>query len=154
MSPRDTQWFLAGTLTGMIAGALGFYLLFGSNTVSSNTVTQNTAAERPPEAAQPQATPPPNLLMPGDRWPSQADANSLSGKPPADPTHATQAGALDEVTRKLAQRLATQGGSDEDWSLLAQSYDYMGRAADAQAARKHIAKMTERPARKSPVGTD
>src|SRR5271168_2333956 len=68
MSPRDTQWFLAGAATGLIVGALGFYLLFGSNTVSSNTVTQNTAAASPPEATQPQASTP-NLLMPGDRWP-------------------------------------------------------------------------------------
>jgi hypothetical protein len=128
MSPRDTQWFLAGAATGLIAGALGFYLLFGSNTVTSNTV--------PPQAATP------NLLMPGDRWPTPADANSVSGTPAAatDASHATQAGALDEVTRKLAQRLATQGGSDEDWNLLAQSYDYMGRTEDARAARKHIAK--------------
>ena len=134
MSPRDTQWFLAGAATGLIAGALGFYLLFGSNTVTSNTVTQNTVA------------PNPNLLMPGDRWPTPADANSVSGSAPTDTPHATQstqstqAGALDEVTRKLAQRLATQGGSDEDWNLLAQSYDYMGRTEDARAARKHIAK--------------
>ncbi len=130
MSPRDTQWFLAGAATGLVAGALGFYLLFGSNTVTSNTVTQNTPA------------PNPNLLMPGDRWPTPADANSVSGTPPdtAHATQSTQAGALDEVTRKLAQRLATQGGSDEDWNLLAQSYDYMGRTEDARAARKHIAK--------------
>jgi hypothetical protein len=140
MSPRDTQWFLAGAATGLIAGALGFYLLFGSNTVSSNTVTQNSVAASPtPEAARPEAATP-NLLMPGDRWPTPADANSISGTPAPDPTHATQAGALDEVTHKLAQRLATQGGSDEDWNLLAQSYDYMGRTDDARAARKHIAK--------------
>ena len=117
-------------MTGVIAGALGFYLLFGSNTVSSPTVTQNSSVVPPAN---------PNLLMPGDRWPSEADANSVSGTPaPTDTTHETQAGALDEVTRKLAQRLATQGGSDADWSLLAQSYDYMGRAEDARAARKHI----------------
>ena len=135
MSPRDIQWFLAGAATGLIAGALGFYLLFGSNTVTSNTVTQNSLAMPPPQASTP------DLLMPGDRWPTPADANSVSSTPtPTDPTHASQAGALDEVTRKLAQRLATQGGSDDDWNLLAQSYDYMGRADDARAARKHIAK--------------
>jgi cytochrome c-type biogenesis protein CcmH/NrfG len=134
MSPRDTQWFLAGAATGLIAGALGFYLLFGSNTVTSNTVTQNSVAATPPPASTP------DLLMPGDRWPTPADANSISASARTDTTHATQAGALDEVTRKLAQRLATQGGSDEDWNLLAQSYDYMGRTEDARAARKHIAK--------------
>ena len=144
MSPRDTQWFLAGAAAGVIAGALGFYLLFGSRTVTSNTVTQNTppGAVRPdaasPEAARSPATPA-DLLMPGDRWPSEAEANSISGTP-AEKPHETHAGALDEVTRNLAQRLATQGGTDDEWRLLAQSYDYMGRTEDARAARNHIHK--------------
>jgi cytochrome c-type biogenesis protein CcmH/NrfG len=49
------------------------------------------------------------------------------------------AGSLDAVTRNLAARLAAKGGSDDDWNLLAQSYEYMGRASDAQAARSHVA---------------
>jgi hypothetical protein len=99
---------------------LGFYLLSGSNTVSSPTVTQN-------------------LLMPGDTWPNAADANSVSSATPAAKTTETNAGALDEVTRNLAQRLANNGGTDDEWRLLAQSYDYMGRTEDARAARTHIA---------------
>ena len=51
----------------------------------------------------------------------------------------TNAGSLDEVTQKLATRLATKGGSDSEWQLLAESYDYLGRAADAKAARAHVA---------------
>jgi cytochrome c-type biogenesis protein CcmH len=51
----------------------------------------------------------------------------------------TSAGSLDDVTRKLATRLAAKGGTDSEWKLLAESYDYMGRAADAKAARAHIA---------------
>ena len=119
MSPRDTYWFLAGTASGLVAGALGFYLLSGSNTVSSHTVTQN-------------------LLMPGDTWPSAADASSVSD-PPAAKTNETGAGALDDVTRNLAQRLTNNGGTDDEWRLLAQSYDYMGRTEEARAARTHIA---------------
>jgi cytochrome c-type biogenesis protein CcmH len=127
MSPRDTQWFLAGAASGLVAGALGFYLLFGSNTVSSNTVTRNTAPETR------------NLLMPGDTWPTVADADSVSAAP-ADPSNQAEAGgALDEVTRNLAQRLAQQGGTDDEWRLLAQSYEFMGRTEDARAARTHIA---------------
>lgn len=143
MSPRDTQWFLAGAASGLVAGALGFYLLFGSNTVSSNTVTRNAPAETPPttqstpDAARPEAAAP-NLLMPGDTWPTVADANSVSAAPP-DTSNQTQAGALDEVTRNLAQRLAQQGGTDDEWRLLAQSYEFMGRTEDARAARTHIA---------------
>jgi cytochrome c-type biogenesis protein CcmH len=38
---------------------------------------------------------------------------------------------------RLEARLAAQGGSDSDWELLAQTYEFMGRAADAQGARAH-----------------
>ena len=134
MSSRNIQWFIAGAASGLVAGALGFYLLFGSNTVSPNTVIRNTTAETP---ATTQSTSP-NLLMPGDTWPTVADANSVSATP-ADKTNETHAGALDEVTRNLAERLATKGGTDDEWRLLAQSYDYMGRTEDARAARTHIA---------------
>ena len=49
------------------------------------------------------------------------------------------AGSLDEVTRKLAGRLAARGGSEDEWLLLAQSYDYMGLTGEAAAARAHVA---------------
>jgi hypothetical protein len=69
---------------------------------------------------------------------------SASSRPSPHPVSATSqsdsnAGSLDEVTRGLAARLAANGGSDDDWRLLAQSYEYMGRTDAAEAARKHIA---------------
>ncbi len=51
----------------------------------------------------------------------------------------TSAGSLDEVTGKLAARLAIKGGSEADWRLLAESYDYMGKSQEAADARAHIA---------------
>jgi cytochrome c-type biogenesis protein CcmH/NrfG len=67
---------------------------------------------------------------------------STSSTQPAA-AHTTQptaaAGSLDEVTHKLATRLATTGGSDSEWTLLAESYDYLGRTAEAAAARAHSA---------------
>jgi len=129
MSPRDTYWFLAGTASGLMAGALSVYLLVGTSTHPTATNTSN-------------------LLMPGDSWPTLADA-SVAGTDPAGPaatndgsvtaTKDANAGALDEVTRSLAERLATKGGTDDEWRLLAQSYDYMGRTEDARAARTHVA---------------
>jgi cytochrome c-type biogenesis protein CcmH len=38
----------------------------------------------------------------------------------------------------LETRLARGGGSDADWTLLAQAYDYLGRPEDARQARAHI----------------
>jgi cytochrome c-type biogenesis protein CcmH len=37
----------------------------------------------------------------------------------------------------LAARLAREGGSEGDWALLAQAYDFLGRPEDAQRARAH-----------------
>lgn len=117
MSSRDTYWFIAGAASGLMVGALGVYLLVGS---PAPVQTNN-----------------PDLLMPGDRWPTLADADS-TGTVPSDTPDRTGAGSLDTVTRNLAQRLATKGGTDDEWRLLAQSYEYMGRTDDARAARKHV----------------
>ena len=129
MSPRDTCWFLAGAASGLMAGALGVYLFVGTSTHPAATNTSN-------------------LLMPGDSWPTLADT-SVAGTDPTSPavtnddsataTKSANAGALDEVTRSLAERLATKGGTDDEWRLLAQSYDYMGRTEEARAARTHVA---------------
>ncbi|MBS0416724.1 MAG: hypothetical protein JSR66_03355 [Proteobacteria bacterium] len=74
--------------------------------------------------------------------------------PPTPPVHhatmspqpSATAGSMDDVTNKLAARLATEGGSDNDWRLLAESYDYLGRKADADAARAHIASASPKAA--------
>jgi hypothetical protein len=128
MSPRDTYWFLAGTASGLMAGALGVYLVIGADTHPAPTNTSN-------------------LLMPGDSWPTVADADAVAADPTgaavttdsATTTAGANAGTLDEVTRSLAQRLETKGGTDNEWRLLAQSYDYMGRTEEARAARTHVA---------------
>ena len=139
MSPRDTYWFLAGTAAGLMLGALGVYLLVSSratDTAAVATADRTTTANTP------------DLLMPGDKWPTLADAAGVGTSGTASDTtgapsaHAAAAGrenggSLEEVTRSLAQRLATKGGTDDEWRLLAQSYDYMGRTEEARAARTH-----------------
>lgn len=49
---------------------------------------------------------------------------------------AGKARSLEEATAGLEARLARQGGSPSDWTLLAQSYEFLGRTADAQRARE------------------
>lgn len=49
----------------------------------------------------------------------------------------TAAGSMEIAVTELGARLATLGGSDADWDLLAQSYDFLGRASDAALARQH-----------------
>jgi hypothetical protein len=126
MSSRETYWFLSGTAVGLVAGALGVYLLLGGRSPTASTVT-NTESASTARAS--------DLLMPGDSWPTVADANATG----STQANQTNAGTLDDVTRSLAQRLATKGGTDDEWRLLAQSYDYMGRTDDARAARAHTA---------------
>jgi len=49
---------------------------------------------------------------------------------------AATAGSMDAAVSGLERRLAAGGGGDGDWELLAKSYEFMGRAADAVAARQ------------------
>jgi cytochrome c-type biogenesis protein CcmH len=49
---------------------------------------------------------------------------------------AGKAQSLEAATAGLEARLARQGGSANDWTLLAQSYEFLGRTADAQRARE------------------
>jgi hypothetical protein len=47
------------------------------------------------------------------------------------------AGSMEEMLSRLEARLAAQGGTDADWELLAQTYEFVGRAEDARLARAH-----------------
>lgn len=46
-------------------------------------------------------------------------------------------GSMAEVTAKLAAKLAAQGGSDADWQLLQQSYEFLGDSNAAELAKQH-----------------
>ncbi len=116
MSPRDLYWFLAGSLVATVA-AVSLRTSFATHslepTARINTVAATQLDERDVHAAE--------LI------------SARSGAPPQ-----RSAGSLEEVTQKLSSRLTTDGGTQEEWRLLAQSYDYMGRAQEAAAARAHI----------------
>ncbi|HEY6925434.1 MAG TPA: hypothetical protein VI653_18295 [Steroidobacteraceae bacterium] len=150
MSPRDTYWFIAGAASGLMVGALAAYLLVGSPATAVVAASDSARAQ----------TNTPDPLMPGDRWPTLADADStgslasdskITSGATATPSR-TGAGSLDAVTRSLAQRLATKGGTDDEWRLLAQSYEYMGRADDARAARKHVTRTSTNSASEAAGG--
>jgi cytochrome c-type biogenesis protein CcmH/NrfG len=46
------------------------------------------------------------------------------------------AGSMDSAIAGLERRLASGGGGDGDWELLAKSYEFLGRTADAAGARQ------------------
>lgn len=56
---------------------------------------------------------------------------------------AMKAPSMEDATARLADRLAREGGTSADWELLAQSYEFLGRAKDAAAARARAAAIPE-----------
>lgn len=82
---------------------------------------------------------------------------TTAGVSPVDVVaHATgdAAGSLDEAIDKLAAKLATGNGSDEDWELLAQSYEFLGDTAAAEQARQHQVKQDTIGRKTSPPAGD
>jgi cytochrome c-type biogenesis protein CcmH len=163
MSSRDWFWFLAGVLVtvavvltvrpwlrerpaqtvrpaipafalpiaaalAVVGVALGIYFLLGS----PNSIVSPDRAMAPDSADA-------SAQIGSSQQVGSSQQMSPSQQTTSSQQMSASAGSLDEVTRKLATRLATKGGSDSEWQLLAQSYDYMGRTADAKAARAHVA---------------
>ena len=148
MSPRDSFWFLAGAL---VAVAI---MVTVRAWLRERPALAEGAAGRPliPSFAVPIAA---ALALIGVALgiyfllgspDSIASSHAVASAEPAQQMQtgqsSTTAGSLDDVTNKLAARLATKGGSDNDWKLLAESYEYMGRTAEAKAAKAHIASAT------------
>jgi tetratricopeptide (TPR) repeat protein len=71
--------------------------------------------------------------------PAPMAANPMGGAAPHVNGAATgaPAGSMADATAALAARLGAGGGSDADWQLLAQSYDFLNRPDDAKLAREH-----------------
>jgi hypothetical protein len=62
------------------------------------------------------------------------DATSSGGNPTGSATKPA-AGSMGSAIANLEARLAKGGGSDGDWELLAKSFEFLGRPADAAKAR-------------------
>jgi cytochrome c-type biogenesis protein CcmH len=145
MSPRDSFWFLAGALVAVaIMATVRAWL-------RERPAPGDAAAGRPaiPSFAVPVAAALALLGValgiyfllgsPDSIASSHAVATTQSSQQTQTGQSAAAAGSLDDVTNKLAARLATNGGSENDWKLLAESYEYMGRTEEAKAAKAHIA---------------
>jgi cytochrome c-type biogenesis protein CcmH/NrfG len=119
--------FGLGASIGLLAALLGLlprtvprpYLLGGAGTLAALSVA---------------------LLFSGGSDPA-VSTGALEGSAPSMPANPrasnANAGSMEAATAALAARLAAKGGTDKDWELLAQSYDFMGRSAQAQQARQH-----------------
>jgi len=145
MSPRDSFWFLAGALVAVAIMVTVRAWLRERPALSEGAAGRSAI----PSFAVPVAAALALLGValgiyfllgsPDSIASSHAMAATQSSQQmPAGQPSAT-AGSLDDVTNKMAARLAAQGGSDNDWKLLAESYEYMGRTEEAKAAKAHIA---------------
>jgi uncharacterized lipoprotein YbaY len=69
--------------------------------------------------------------------PQRTTAQSTAGHP-GMVAPATKAESMEVATAALQSRLDQQDGTPEEWQLLAQSYDFLGRPKEAAAARAHV----------------
>ena len=148
MSPRDSFWFLAGVLVAVAFMVTVRAWLRERPALGEASGGGGTRRAPIPSFAVPVAA---ALALVGvalgiyfllgspDSIASARASKGPSHSTPMGQQPSPAAGSLDDVTNKLASRLASQGGSDNDWQLLAESYEYMGRAAEAKAARAHVA---------------
>jgi hypothetical protein len=109
-SRRDLFWYCAGVLSVLVVALLVHAL---NGPAPAPALATASAPESTPASA-----------------PAPVAAEAATGSPKA-------AGTMDEVLERLETRLASQGGSDADWELLAQTYEFVGRGADAKLARAH-----------------
>ena len=67
---------------------------------------------------------------------SGAVSGAMAGGGGGAPAQKQAAGPMDSAVTGLERRLASGGGNEGDWELLAKSYEFLGRADDAALARK------------------
>ena len=102
------KWLLFAAPFAFVVIAIGLYVLKGA----------------PLSVEQPNAFP--KQLM----WPDSHAA--LQG---AETT--SNAGSMEEVANKLASRLSAGSGTDADWQLLQQTYEFIGDAEAVELAKQH-----------------
>ena len=66
-----------------------------------------------------------------------ANASGEAAGSSGSPAQKSSAGSMNSAIANLEARLAKGGGSDGDWELLAKSFEFLARPADAAQARAH-----------------
>jgi len=79
--------------------------------------------------------------------PGKSASASAGAKVPSGPAGtAKSARSMDAEVAGLEARLARDGGTPADWTLLAQAYEFLGRPDDAKRARAKAGKPASGPA--------
>jgi cytochrome c-type biogenesis protein CcmH/NrfG len=133
---QDGLWFLAGLFTAL-AVTLLLWTWFGDRLRWSG----NPAVKWPAIGVLTVAIAACLLAV----WPRSFEQHSTSAADasvesmPATGVNGHGGDSLQSALAKLEARLRSGNGSAADWSLLAQTYEYLGRTSDAQNARsRHV----------------
>src|ERR1700686_4102409 len=137
ISEDDIFWFAAGLLTALAAGFVLAPLL-----PSAPSLRTRLRMARWPLVTGALLIP---LALGLYLWHGSPDHPSIAAAAspgrtstmgaPASNATAAAAGSMEAMLARLEQRLAKQGGSDADWQLLAQTYDFLGRKAESVNSR-------------------
>jgi cytochrome c-type biogenesis protein CcmH/NrfG len=138
MSAPGAFWYLLGTLSGVAAAFLLLPLLRQSGLSLPKRAALALGAALVPAVAA-------FAFYAKTGSPALAGASvpAVTAAPASHPAMAAaegggKAGSLEEAVAKLEARVAAGGASDSDWTLLAQSYEFLGRADEAAPARQHV----------------
>lgn len=141
-------WFLAGALVGAAATLVAIPLWRGTLTLSALDLTRGRMRYALAGAfvATFAAAAVIIYLAIGSRHSLATRPSTASGATTASASavgdsmkSAEGAKSMDSEIAGLEARLARQGGSNDDWNLLARAYEFLGRPDDARRARAHIA---------------
>jgi cytochrome c-type biogenesis protein CcmH len=124
-------WFVAGVLTGVTASAVAIASWRGLRQAQRSTWLPLAIGAGGIFAAGAAVV----FLAMGSPHSRDEAAATLPSVHPATATDGNQAPSMEAATERLETRLRQSGGSAQDWQLLAQSYDFLGRKEDAQRAR-------------------
>lgn len=129
-------WFIAGMLTGLCAALIAFPLLRGTFALLERRTMRIVLAAFGVVAFAAVAL----VLYRTLGRPELLGAHAVAAPAGHPDVGASASGeapdSMENVVARLEARLARGEGKREDWLLLAQAYDFMGRPADAQRARQ------------------
>src|SRR2546421_209331 len=131
-------WFIAGVLAGVTAAAVAIPLWRPSLRVLERTPLRYAI----PAGAIATFAVAAAVIYLTIGSPRAVNVSATSVIPMQTSTKPQMSGAgqsMEAAAAGLAARLARDGGSADDWNLLAQSYDFLGRADDARRARARAA---------------
>jgi hypothetical protein len=122
------------TAAVLVAMIFGLYEGLGRPRFSGASLAPETTAEITVGEAKPTAFGAAAKVFGASTDASAPLVNSAS---PAPPQVGANAGSMDSAIANLQSRLAKGGGTNGDWELLAKSFEFLGRPADAANARAH-----------------